>query len=144
MQTLRALRERDIIDDEFLREGLALIQFRNQLVHDANLTLTEQEIRNTISRLEEFINALTRSWKDEIVNALKALGGEANLTEIYDYIENNSHRNLPKTWQATVRYTLQLNSSDTATFKKGGTDLFQHLSKGRWGLRNSTAKADLT
>jgi uncharacterized protein YutE (UPF0331/DUF86 family) len=143
VQTLRALRDKDIIDDEFLQEGLALIQFRNRLVHDANSTFTEQEIRNTISRLEEFISSLTRSWKDEIINALKALGGEANLAEIYDYIENNSHRNLPKTWQATIRYTLQLNSSDTVTFKKGGTDLFQHLSKGRWGLRTSTVKADL-
>lgn len=134
-QALHVLREKDIIDDELLQEGLSLIQFRNRLVHDINPTFSEQEIRNIIPRVEEYSDLLTRSWKDEIVNALSSLGGEASLAEIYDYIASNSHRNLPKTWQATVRYTLQLNSSDTDTFRKGGNDLFKHLGKGQWGLR---------
>lgn len=138
MQILQMLRQKEIIDDEFLKEGSELIQFRNRLVHDATATFNEQEIQGIILRIEEFIGSLGRSWKEEIATALKALGAEASLSEIYDYIEGNTRRRLPKTWKATIRYVLQLNSSDTETFKRGGVDLFQHLGKGRWGLRNSS------
>ncbi len=137
-QLLQLLSTKEIIDNHLLQDGFELVQFRNRLVHDASSSFSEQETRNYIMRLEEFLRALKRSWKDEVVVALRALGGEASLSEIYDFIENNSIRNLPETWKATVRYTLQLNSSDTETFKRGGEDLFRHLGKGRWGLKEMT------
>ncbi len=135
MRILRTLHEKEIIDSALLNEGLELVQFRNQLVHDARSSITEQEAQNYILRLEEFTNALKRSWKDEIIAALRSLGGEASLANIYDQIESNSIRNLPENWKAIVRYTLQLYSSDTDTFKAGGEDLFRHLGRGQWGLR---------
>lgn len=135
MRALQTLHEKELIDDELFWEGKQLIRFRNKLVHDAGVSPSEQEIRSYILRLEEFIEILQRSWKDEVASALQALGGKANLSEIYDYIESNAFRKLPQTWKATVRYILQLYSSDTETHK-GGEDLFHHVGRGRWALRN--------
>jgi len=136
MQMLQTLYENELIDDELLNEGRELILFRNRLVHDASVSFSEQEVHNHILRLQEFIRILRRSWKGEVMNALQALGGKANLSEIYDYIEDNTFRKLPDTWKATIRYTLQLYSSDTETYK-GGEDLFRHLGRGYWGVRGS-------
>ena len=79
-----------------------------------------------------------RSWKEEIVGALKVLGGKSHLSDIYDQIESTTLRELPKTWKATVRYTLQIHSSDTESYKDG-EDLFCRLDRGYWGLRDYTA-----
>jgi hypothetical protein len=79
-----------------------------------------------------------RSWKEEIVEVLNILGGKAHLSDIYDQIESTTLRELPKTWKATVRYTLQIHSSDTESYKEG-EDLFCRLDRGYWGLRNYTA-----
>jgi hypothetical protein len=76
----------------------------------------------------------TGLWRDEISAALMALGGEAYLADLYDYVRRTTSRDLPQTWQATVRFILQLHSSDTETFR-GGHDLFEHLGRGYWGLR---------
>ena len=57
-KTLRSLRAKDIISDEFLQEGLALVEFRNRLVHETNAEFTEQEVHSAISRLEEFNRSL--------------------------------------------------------------------------------------
>ncbi len=82
-----------------------------------------------------------RSWKDEAINALVSLGGDAALVEIYEYIENTTSRELSKTWRATIRRTLQTYCSDTETYE-GGEDLFQHLGRGRWGLRSEDVEQD--
>jgi len=76
----------------------------------------------------------TGLWRDEVSAALAAMGGEANLADLYDYVRRTTSRELPQTWQATVRFILQLHSSDTETFR-GGHDLFEHLGRGYWGLR---------
>jgi len=115
---------------------LELNLFRNRLLHEASASFSEHEISTNIIRLENYIRAIRRSWKDEIVNALQAFGGKATLGEIYAYIESNTNRKLPETWHATVRYTLQIHSSDTESYK-GGEDIFQRLDKGYWGLRDN-------
>ena len=79
-----------------------------------------------------------RSWKDEIVSTLDALGGEAHLSEIYEHIESTTLRKLARTWKATIRYTLQIHSSDTESFR-GGEDLFRRIGRGYWGLRSNDA-----
>jgi hypothetical protein len=135
VRVLWELHEKELIGDALLAEGTELVSFRNRLVHDPGVTFSDQEIQSYIARLEDFTDALKRKWKDEIVEALTALGGEATLAEIYGHIERNTLRELPDTWEATVRYTLALNSSDTATYR-GGDDLFEHLDRGRWGLRD--------
>lgn len=133
-QSIQVLREKEVIDDEFHRDILELIRFRNLVVHDSRIDFTEPEIRSNIAKLDELTKTLKRSWKDETYNAIVQLGGEANLADIYEYIESHSARKLPSTWQATVRYVLQVYCSDTETYK-GGDDVFHHISRGRWGVK---------
>jgi len=105
----------------------------NRFMTFAREYLEVEVAQEAVDEVQEIIEE-TGLWRDEIVQALRALGGEARLSEIYDYIERTTQRELPGTWQATVRYYLQLHSSDTETFK-GGRDLFRHLGRGYWGLR---------
>jgi len=77
------------------------------------------------------------TWTDEVINALQALGGEAYLNEIYMYIKNNASRELTDSYQATIRATLERNSSDSDAFSYGN-DIFYMVNgkgQGRWGLR---------
>ncbi len=140
---LQVLYANGAIDDELFKEGQALVDFRNRLVHGSEVEITEQEIGSYIIRLESLTKSLRRSWKDEIVNTLTALGGRASLQEIYDYIENNTSRKLPSTWDSAVRKTLQEYSSDTDAYKESREDLFKHVEKGVWALRipNVTSKS---
>ncbi len=133
---LKLLHEKEIIDNDLFREARDLWFFRNRLIHDATTSISEQETRSYIIRLDELLKVLRQSWKDEIVSALRALGGKGSLSSIYEHIENHSVRKLPATWKATVRYTLQINSSTTETSQRGGEDLFCHLAKGQWGLKD--------
>jgi uncharacterized protein YutE (UPF0331/DUF86 family) len=132
---LQELHASGVIDDEQLSVGRDLVQFRNRLLHAGATPIEEHDITSKIARLESFTKTIRRSWKDEIVDALTALGGKASLSGLYTQIENNTHRTLAETWQATVRYTLQIHSSDTDSYR-GREDLFQRLDKGYWGLRN--------
>ena len=134
LQTIQVLRENEVVDHEFVQDGIELIRFRNQVIHDSRIDFAESEIRNNLVKLDELIKTLKRSWKDEIYSAIIQLGGEATLTDIYEYIERDSTRKLPNTWQATVRYALQIHCSDTETYK-GGDDVFRHISKGKWGIK---------
>lgn len=40
------------------------------------------------------------TWKDEVVEALEALGGKATYSYLYDYIKKTTSRQLKKTGQA--------------------------------------------
>lgn len=73
-------------------------------------------------------------WKEEIANALEALGGQASLSEIYDYIENTTTRQLPVSWQEIIRYTLQINNAESSAFR-GSADLFRRVGRGQWALK---------
>lgn len=75
-------------------------------------------------------------WVDDVVTAMKRLGGAADLHEIYrttQAIRSNAGRTLPRTIEATIRRTLEDHSSDSANFK--GTNLFRLIGRGRWALR---------
>jgi Apea-like HEPN len=132
---LQELYASGVIDDEQLSAGIELVHFRNRLLHAGATSIEEHEISSKIASLENFTKTIRLSWKDEIVEALIALGGKASLSQLYAQIENHTHRTLADTWQATIRYTLQIHSSDTDSYR-GGEDLFQRLDKGYWGLRN--------
>ena len=134
-QMIQSLRANNVLDDEFYQASKELLNVRSQVVHNNRIDFTEQEIRNYLLQLNELIRILKRSWKDEIYDAIMQLGGEASLNEIYEYIEVHTTRNLPGTWQATVRYMLQLYCSETETYK-GGDDVFRHIGRGKWGLKS--------
>ena len=96
-------------------------------------TNINQEIIDEVRDVSE----AREGWLERVVDALESLDGEAHLTEIYQFIQNNSQRKLSKSWQSTIRRTLYNFSSDVDAYL-GGEDLFQHLGRGRWGLRRST------
>jgi len=73
-------------------------------------------------------------WKDDIVSALKHLGGEAYLSDIYQIVAKRRSKK-PRNWKNAVRYVLQLHNSDSRRYE-GGTPLFYRKANGRWGLRS--------
>lgn len=80
-------------------------------------------------------------WKDEIVSALKTLGGEARLPEIYELIRETTSRKLPTSWQDIIRYTLYIHSLDSSSYR-GGEDIFRRVGRGYWGLKDVQGKDD--
>jgi len=75
-------------------------------------------------------------WVDDIVTALKRLGGQASLGEIYRTtkgIRQAAGRSLTPKWQATVRRTLEDHSSDSANYR--AENLFRIVDRGIWALR---------
>lgn len=78
------------------------------------------------------------TYKEIVIEALKHFGGHAYYTDIYKYIEDSHKILLPKTWQASVRGTIERASSDSQAYQ-GREDLFyavEGLGKGHWGLRD--------
>ena len=78
------------------------------------------------------------TWLEEVINALESLGGVAHYSEIYDYIEKNTSRDLPSSWKDIIRKIIEDHSSDSNNFKSK-KDIFysvKGLGKGVWGLRS--------
>ena len=69
--------------------------------------------------------------------ALADLGGEGYLDEIYAGVASR-RTDLPPSWTAIIRATIESSSSDSANFREGSKDLFFSvggIGSGRWGLR---------
>lgn len=78
-----------------------------------------------------------RSWREDIVGALHALGGSGNYEEIYAEVAAR-RATLPTSWQEIIRRTIQQASSDSAGHRPSTDDLFyalEGIGKGIWGLR---------
>jgi hypothetical protein len=73
------------------------------------------------------------SWVDEIVLAMKALGGAARSSDLYDFIEQTTERQLTIEWKASIRRTIEDHSSNSKNFRSD--DIFEHVSHGHWKLR---------
>lgn len=73
------------------------------------------------------------TWVEDIIQALRNLGGQATLTQIYDEVRRIRQSPLPKRWQHIIQDTIYQRSSDTQKFQ--GNDLFQKAGKGVWALR---------
>lgn len=76
-------------------------------------------------------------WREIVTNAVRHIGGQGTLSQIYDAVIVVADRDRPEEWQAIVRRELEHNSSDSQSFK-GNHDLFYSahgLGKGVWGLR---------
>ena len=79
-------------------------------------------------------------WRDDIIDALGRLGGEADLHEIYrtvTEIRQKAGRSLPASVDAVIRRELENNSSDSESFT-GHRNLFRSVNGiggGRWALR---------
>ncbi|NOH53257.1 HNH endonuclease [Vibrio coralliilyticus] len=78
-------------------------------------------------------------WVDYVVQAMENLGGEAAYSDLYTEIEKLKDGNLTKSWQATVRNTVESYSSDSDNWSDSRDDLFYSVNgkgSGRWALRN--------
>ena len=78
------------------------------------------------------------TYKQIIIKALQYFGGHAYYNDIYKFIETSTNSPLADNWQAAVRATIEIHSSDSEAFA-GREDLFyavEGLGKGHWGLRN--------
>ncbi|BCC04576.1 MULTISPECIES: HNH endonuclease [Bacillus cereus group] len=78
------------------------------------------------------------SWKFEIVESLKSLGGEATLEEIYEEVKARGNKKITNSYQNTIRGIIYSKSSDSQHFQ-GSEDLFYTVDgkgKGRWGLKD--------
>lgn len=75
------------------------------------------------------------AWVDDIVQALKNLGGQATVKQIYAEVERIRVEPLTKSWHASVRERIEAHSSDSNYFQ--GKDLFRKIDRGVWALRDS-------
>lgn len=138
---LKDLFAENMIDEEFYKSALLLTQFRNRVVHSTETPPTEQALLSNATLLAELTAQVERqlregpSWSSELSRVLEALGGEASLAEIYEYIEAHTSRELTDNWRAITRYNLQKNTPGTKTHSRGGSDLFRRVGKGRYALK---------
>jgi hypothetical protein len=79
---------------------------------------------------------------EDIVQALRNLGGQATLGQIYDEVRRIRKAPLPGTWQASVRGRLENHSSDSIAFT--GKNLFRKIDKGIWALRDPSSSVKPT
>jgi len=77
-------------------------------------------------------------YLSEIIAALEELGGIAPLNDIYNKIKERNQIRFINTWQASIRRTIQLHSSDSDIYNTNNADLFFSVAgkgAGIWGLR---------
>ncbi|ACA55867.1 Hnh endonuclease [Clostridium botulinum A3 str. Loch Maree] len=81
-------------------------------------------------------------WLEEIIEAMKELGGHAYYSDLYEYVKDrgNISFNKLKDPNAQIRGTIERYSSDSNVYKKtkNGLDIFYSVDgkgKGHWGLR---------
>lgn len=122
----------DYIDSDEYERILKMYFTRNNLIHNSNIE--KNEFVNEKEDLKRLKEELSISWKDEIINAFKALNGVATLEEIYAYIKENTNRQLPKSWQSTIRRTIY-NYAKEADIYLDKEDLFEKLERGKWKLK---------
>ncbi|MGE8021527.1 HNH endonuclease [Peribacillus frigoritolerans] len=83
-------------------------------------------------------------WVYEIIEALKKLGGQASLIDLYNMVEESGNTDFSKyiDWKSQIRKNIYIHSSNADIFKYtvgGEMDLFYSIDgkgKGIWGLRN--------
>ena len=77
------------------------------------------------------------SWVQDIVRAFENLGGTAQYNELYEEVSRIRDSELPRSWQAIIRQSIESHSSDSRNFR--GDDLFYSaggIGSGHWGLRD--------
>jgi len=74
------------------------------------------------------------TYVEDIIQALKNLGGVATLNQIYDEVEHIRTVPLPKNWKANISGIIGNHSSDSTRFL--GPDYFQKIGRGTWAIRN--------
>ena len=74
------------------------------------------------------------TWVEDIIQALKNLGGQATLNQIYEEVARIREGSLHSNYKASIRERIEAHSSDSRNFQ--GKDYFQKITKGVWALRD--------
>ncbi|MDK2980281.1 MAG: hypothetical protein PWQ55_628 [Chloroflexota bacterium] len=76
------------------------------------------------------------TWLDEVFQAFQSQSGPMRLKDIYAFIENNTSRELPESYQAIIRQVIETHSSDSQVFLDRG-DFFhstEGIGEGVWEM----------
>ena len=74
------------------------------------------------------------TWVEDIVQALKNLGGQAHRKQILEEVKRIRKEPLPERISEVIQRTIQDHSSDSTGFR--GNDLFRKVGNGVWALRD--------
>ena len=74
-------------------------------------------------------------WFTDILLGLRSLGGEADLPDLYHWLELNRLGEFPLNWKSVVRASLQAYCSESKQYRAGNPDVFQRTGRGRWAIR---------
>ncbi len=81
---------------------------------------------------------MKKTWLDWVVEAMAQLGGDAVYEDLYNQIQLIRPSPFTKQWKATVRKTIENNSSDSDNFRENNQDVFKSVGgkgSGHWALR---------
>lgn len=128
------LKDNKYFDDIIVNKIFNTYNEKNKLIHELDIIENDklQSLKNNIKVLNKSIKS---TWTNEVVEALKKLGGQATLDEIYNFIKSHTKRELPPSWKSLIRKSIYQYSSDREIFL-GKDDLFERVDKGIWKLRN--------
>lgn len=84
---------------------------------------------------------MSGKWAYRVVAALRSLGGEATLTDLYAQVRRDTDEKLTRHWHSTVRETLQSYCPESRYFN-GKEALFEHKKHGIWALRKIGDRAN--
>lgn len=130
---IKNLEKTNVINNDFIKSAQEMGHLRNNLVHNIDYA-KHTNFHKYFKELERLNTELQYSWKEEVVEALKELGGTGTLDEIYNYIKNSTNRKLTDSWKSSVRKTIYHSSSDTESYL-GKQDLFERAGQGKWRLK---------
>lgn len=85
-------------------------------------------------QLGELNHEIQSSWSRDVYFAMKGIGGEGSLEDIYRTISDTSTRKFSTNWRSTVRKAIYTNSSDADLFD-GRFDIYKKIRKGTWMIR---------
>lgn len=130
------------LDDGGIRCPVSKLRNPNSITTRSRQTevpVTDHSIGKESSRASDEYGVGDGTWRDDVRNALRSLGGRASLSRIYKEVEvarSATGRSIPRSLEATVRRTLEDHSSDSENYR--GQDLFcmpEGKGAGVWGLR---------
>jgi hypothetical protein len=89
-----------------------------------------QQTPTTVAELWKSASELD-SWPDIVLHALRFLGGEASLDDIYRVVAPHPRAKIRKFWKDKVRQKLE------------AYDAFVRISRGRWGFAEGRSKNEI-
>lgn len=111
-----------------------LIQLKDSVSFDG--IPSDENIDELANRISDVQNQIQETWSKEVYFAIKALGGNGSLKDIYKQVESQTQRRLFGSWRTSVRRAIYSNSSDVELYN-GKHDIYEQVSDGVWKIRTN-------